>query len=207
MTQYGFYFDSTRCTGCKTCEMVCKDYNDLGLDILFRRVYDYEGGDWKLEDDGAWAQTVFAYHLTVSCNHCDSPACVANCPTGSMAKSEETGLVYNDPSTCIGCGTCVKSCPYEAPRIDEQEGISRKCNGCNNRVAEGLDPVCVTACPMRALEFGPIETLRSKYGTLADLLPLPDSSATSPNLVLKSNSAAEVSNVGSGFIANPLEVQ
>lgn len=207
MTQYGFYFDSTRCTGCKTCEMVCKDYNDLGLDILFRRVYDYEGGDWKLEDDGAWAQTVFAYHLTVSCNHCDSPACVANCPTGSMAKSEETGLVYNDPSTCIGCGTCVKSCPYEAPRIDEQEGISRKCNGCNNRVAEGLDPVCVTACPMRALEFGPIETLRSKYGTLADLLPLPDSGATSPNLVLKSNSAAEVSNVGSGFIANPLEVQ
>ena len=35
MTQYGFYFDSSRCTGCKTCELVCKDYHDLGPDILF----------------------------------------------------------------------------------------------------------------------------------------------------------------------------
>ena len=44
MTQYGFYFDSSRCTGCKTCELVCKDYHDLGPDILFRRIYDFEGG-------------------------------------------------------------------------------------------------------------------------------------------------------------------
>ena len=42
MTQYGFYFDSTRCTGCKTCEMACKDYKDLPATIAFRKVYDYE---------------------------------------------------------------------------------------------------------------------------------------------------------------------
>lgn len=45
MTQYGFYFDSTRCTGCRTCEMACKDYNDLPANYAFRRVFDYEGGD------------------------------------------------------------------------------------------------------------------------------------------------------------------
>ena len=41
---YGFYFDSTRCTGCRTCEMACKDYHDLSTEAAFRRVFDYEGG-------------------------------------------------------------------------------------------------------------------------------------------------------------------
>ena len=78
MTQYGFYFDSSRCTGCKTCELVCKDYHDLGPGILFRRVYDYEGGAWARKDDGTWEKTAFNYHVALSCNHCDSPACVAD---------------------------------------------------------------------------------------------------------------------------------
>ena len=98
MTQYGFYFDSSRCTGCKTCELVCKDYHDLGPGILFRRVYDYEGGAWARKDDGTWEKTAFNYHVALSCNHCDSPACVANCPTGAMRKDEETGLVNSDPA-------------------------------------------------------------------------------------------------------------
>ena len=54
MTQYGFYFDSTRCTGCRTCEMACKDYNDLPASYAFRRVFDYEGGDWKDNGDGTF---------------------------------------------------------------------------------------------------------------------------------------------------------
>ena len=107
MTQYGFYFDSSRCTGCKTCELVCKDYHDLGPDILFRRIYDFEGGSWEKTPEGAWNKTAFNYHLAVSCNHCDSPACVENCPTGAMRKDAETGLVNADPEVCIGCGTCL----------------------------------------------------------------------------------------------------
>ena len=43
---FGFFFDNTRCTGCKTCEMACKDYRDLGAEAVFRRVIDYEGGTW-----------------------------------------------------------------------------------------------------------------------------------------------------------------
>ena len=111
MTQYGFYFDSSRCTGCKTCELVCKDYHDLGPDILFRRIYDFEGGSWEKTPEGAWNKTAFNYHLAVSCNHCDSPACVENCPTGAMRKDAETGLVNADPEVCIGCGTCATVCP------------------------------------------------------------------------------------------------
>ena len=120
MTQYGFYFNGQRCTGCKTCELVCKDYHDLGPDILFRRIYDFEGGSWEKTSEGAWEKTAFNYHLAISCNHCDNPACVENCPTGAMQKDAETGLVNSNPEVCIGCGTCQKSCPYDAPRIDAE---------------------------------------------------------------------------------------
>ena len=106
MAQYGFHFDSSRCTGCKTCELVCKDYHDLGPAILFRRIYDYEGGTWTKTKEDAWEKTAFNYHVSISCNHCDSPACVENCPTGAMQKDEATGLVNTDPNVCIGCGTC-----------------------------------------------------------------------------------------------------
>ena len=88
MAQYGFHFDSSRCTGCKTCELVCKDYHDLGPAILFRRIYDYEGGTWTKTKEDAWEKTAFNYHVSISCNHCDSPACVENCPTGAMQKDE-----------------------------------------------------------------------------------------------------------------------
>ncbi len=54
-TQYGFFIDSSRCTGCKTCELACKDYKDLTPEVSFRRIYEYAGGDWQ-EDDGVWHQ-------------------------------------------------------------------------------------------------------------------------------------------------------
>ncbi|MBC9923399.1 dimethyl sulfoxide reductase subunit B, partial [Klebsiella quasipneumoniae] len=52
-TQYGFFIDSARCTGCKTCELACKDYKNLTPDVSFRRIYEYAGGDWQ-EDNGVW---------------------------------------------------------------------------------------------------------------------------------------------------------
>ena len=66
--QYGFYIDSQRCTGCKTCELACKDYKDLTPDVSFRRIYEYCGGGWKQEGE-AWTQDVFSYYLSISCNH------------------------------------------------------------------------------------------------------------------------------------------
>ncbi len=64
-TQYGFFIDSSRCTGCKTCELACKDYKDLTPEVSFRRIYEYAGGDWQ-EDNGVWHQNVFAYYLSIS---------------------------------------------------------------------------------------------------------------------------------------------
>ena len=51
MVQYGFYYDNSRCTGCKTCVMACKDYKDSALDVAYRKVYDLEGGTWEKQPD------------------------------------------------------------------------------------------------------------------------------------------------------------
>ena len=208
MAQYGFHFDSSRCTGCKTCELVCKDYHDLGPAILFRRIYDYEGGTWTKTKEDAWEKTAFNYHVSISCNHCDSPACVENCPTGAMQKDEATGLVNTDPNVCIGCGTCRNSCPYDAPRIDASAGVCRKCDGCLARVRDGKEPMCVGSCPLRALEFGPIEELREKYGDCAQVPPMA-APATRPNIVIGTCQAvdSETYNLDEGYVANPLEVE
>ena len=163
--------------------LACKDYHDLPSDIAFRQVYEYGGGSWERHDDGTLSHDTFAYHVSVACNHCGNPACVAVCPTGAMHK-DDNGLVSVDVARCIGCGYCALSCPYRAPRVDREVGHSVKCDGCASRVAEGSAPICVEACPLRALDFGPIEELSETFGTDRDLLPLPISSATAPNTVI-----------------------
>lgn len=109
-TQYGFYIDSSRCTGCKTCELACKDFKNLSPEVNFRRIYEYAGGDWT-EQDGVYTQNVFAYYLSISCNHCDDPACVKVCPSGAMHKREDGFVVVNE-EVCIGCRYCHMACPY-----------------------------------------------------------------------------------------------
>lgn len=203
MTQYGFYFDSSRCTGCRTCTLACKDYKDLSQTIAFRKVYDYEGGETTANEDGTVTTSCFMYHVSRSCQHCNEPACVANCPQASMQKDAETGLVYNDPETCIGCGACVTACPYDAPTIDEEVKLSVKCDGCQARVADGKNPICVDACPLRALEFGDIEDLKAAHPDCdANIAPLADPSATSPNLIVNKCPAAVDAADTTGHVGN-----
>lgn len=183
MTQLGFYVDVAKCTGCKTCAVACKDKNNLPVGINFRRVTEYAGGEWK-NVDGAWTQDVFAYYLSISCNHCNDPACVKVCPTDAHAKRPDNGLVLIDQENCIGCKKCATACPYGAPQFDAQSKTMRKCDGCQDLLAEGKPPACVDSCPQRALEFGDITELRKKYGKLAEIAPLPPASRTDPSLVV-----------------------
>ncbi|HHT7763526.1 DMSO/selenate family reductase complex B subunit [Pasteurella multocida] len=203
--QYGFYFDSDRCTGCKTCELACKDYKDLDTNVNFRRIYEYAGGDWQQQANGCWQHNVFAYYLSISCNHCDNPACVSVCPTGAMHKTEDGFVIVNE-AICIGCRYYHMACPYDAPQYDAMKGHMTKCDGCHSRILEGKKPICVDACPLRALDFAPIDELRKTYGDLAAIAPLPSPEHTAPNLVIKTNKNARPTGDTTGFLANPREV-
>ena len=204
--QFAFYLDATRCTGCKTCMMACKDYHALPSDISFRQVYEYElDGEWTLDADGCWIPGGATYYVSSSCQHCGDPACTRVCPTGAMHKDVD-GLVLVDTMRCIGCGYCQLSCPYNAPKVDEEAGHSVKCTGCRERLEAGLAPICVAACPQRALGFGDFETLVSNFGDCRGIAPLPPASATDPHLVIRPPRHAAEAGSGAGRVANRDEV-
>lgn len=206
MTQYGFHFDSSRCTGCRTCEMACKDFKELDQTIAFRKVYDYEGGTWTAHETGSFTNDAYAYHLSIACNHCDSPACMAACPTGAINKDKTTGIVRIDETVCVGDGACTKACPYNAPTVDPEKGRGVKCDLCYDRVTNGKNPICVDSCPLRAIDFGDIEDLRAKYGTSAAIAPMPLPDQTKPNITITESPAAKEPGDKTGAIANLKEV-
>lgn len=206
MTQHAFFFHGQRCTGCKTCQLACADYHDLSSEFWYRRIYEYGGGSWQQDEDGCWTTDTFTYYVSIACNQCDDPACVKVCPTTAMHKDPETGLVLVDATKCIGCGYCHMACPYNVPKVDRAKGHSVKCDGCAERVAEGLAPICVEACPMHALDFGTVEEME-KLGERADFAPLPSPSYTTPNLFAIPPANAKPVGSDEGKIMNLLEVK
>ena len=84
--------------------------------------------------------------------------------------------------------------------------VMTKCDGCFERIPEGRKPICVEACPMRALDFDEIGILREKYGQQADIAPLPSSEKTNPSLVIRSNRYARPAGDTTGNLQNPQEV-
>lgn len=177
MERLGFYFDMTRCVGCKTCQVVCKQRNSLPLGITYRGVHTFEVGTYP---------DASMYHVSATCNHCESPECVRGCPVGAMFKSEEDGTIQHDDGLCIGCQQCVNNCPYGVPRYFPELKIVGKCYACKDtREVDGA-PTCVAACGQRALEFGPLEELRAAHpNAVADIACFPDSSETDPSVLIE----------------------
>lgn len=178
----GFYYNQSACSGCRACQIACKDRNDLAVGELYRHVTTYQTGAFP---------NATLYHYAATCNHCEKPACVANCPTGAMQKADD-GTVQHDDVLCIGCGTCAKSCPYGVPVIFEEKNIAGKCDSCKPFRDAGKNPVCVDACNMRCLDFGDLDELREKYGAdlVSELPILPSAEETGPSTLINPKKAA-----------------
>jgi anaerobic dimethyl sulfoxide reductase subunit B (iron-sulfur subunit) len=194
---YAFTFDACACTGCKACQIACKDKNNLPVGVLWRRVYEISGGTWQKQND-AWETNVFAYNLSIACNHCVHPKCAGVCPTDAYVQRED-GIVYIEESKCMGCGYCAWACPYSAPCYNPELRHMTKCNFCYDNLDTGLPPACVAACPMRVLNLIKIE--EKDAGNEAQLpdsskrlwllpgsqhpFPLPVRSRTEPHLTIQ----------------------
>lgn len=182
MGKLGFYFDMEACIGCRTCQMACKDKNNLDIRVLFRRVKSFETGVYPKPD---------AYNYSGSCNHCSEAKCVIGCPTGAMHYAED-GTVQHAKDKCIGCQYCVWNCPYGAPQYIKKNGVVGKCSSCKDLRDKGENPACVDACLMRCLHFGDLDQLKQKYGpNLVNELPiLPKADVTQPSLLIKAKSCS-----------------
>ena len=181
MTQYGFFFDQSRCYGCKACSIACKDWYDIAPGPeKWMSVYMWEKGTFPKTSIGI---------LAFSCGHCDNPVCVAVCDNDAIFKEEKFGAVLVDQDKCKGDRNCFKACPYGAPKFasDDPGTKMSKCTMCIDRIEKGQLPACVAACPMRALDFGPIEELRAKYGDVPQIETMPDAGLTKPNWTAKPN--------------------
>ena len=183
MGNLGFYFNLSACSGCRTCQTACKDRIDLRVCVLYRHVDTYHTGSYP---------NATMYHVVAACNHCDDPACVNNCPTGAMHVAED-GTVQHDDAACIGCRNCVAVCPYDAPQYREELQITGKCDACKPFRDRGLNPVCVDACPMRAIEFGDLDELRARHegeNLVSEIPALPSSDVTQPTTLINPKDSA-----------------
>ena len=184
--QYAFDVDLDTCTGCKACVTACHNVNGLDEGESFRAVGLLRGAAPPV---AGMAAQPFQQTVTAACHHCVEPACLAGCPTGAYEKDAVTGIVAHIEGRCMGCGYCTWTCPYEVPRFNPARGVVRKCDMCQDRLAAGDEPACVSACPNGAITITLVDvaTVR-REGLGQTLVPTaPPSAITLPTTTYRSD--------------------
>ena len=154
----GVLVDTTRCIGCRQCEIACAEAHDLPVpDVINDEALEAE----RVTQPDQWT-VVNRYEtdegeifVKKQCMHCGQAACAAACLTNAMEKTHEGPVVW-DGNKCMGCRYCMLACPFNIPKF-EYDSINpriRKCIMCNERLERGEEPACVEACPADALMFG-----------------------------------------------------
>jgi len=154
MVKYGMIVNASKCFNCKTCIVACQ---------LENNVPSWHSRNWI--KDAAGGRGIKLHFQPGNCLQCDEPSCVAACPVGATFKYKD-GRVLIDPSICIGCGNCVTGCPYGARYLNPDKHIVDKCDFCQRRLEQGLEPACVVTCPTRARIFGDLNNPLSEISQL-----------------------------------------
>ena len=132
------------CIGCRLCEVHCLVQHSRSKKIIkaFREERDLIEPRVRVEQMG--------YHsFALQCRHCSEPDCVAACISGALTKNPESGAVEHDSEKCVGCYSCVLTCPYGNIFIDHVHKKVIKCDLC-----AGLETMyCVSKCPNQALVY------------------------------------------------------
>ncbi len=156
MTRLGFVLDSGSCIGCHACTVACKSEHDVPLGVNRTWLKYVETGEYPDSD---------RHFSVMRCNHCDDAPCMTICPTSALFRADN-GVVDFDDDNCIGCKACMNACPYDAIYLNPETSTAHKCNFCNHRVTEGLEPSCVIVCPTQAIRVGDLDDPDSEIARL-----------------------------------------
>ncbi len=180
----GMFVDTSICTGCKACQVACKEWNGLPQEPShFRfdpvekrpvavnftgRSYDNTGSlgaaDWRhvrfIERFNEKRTLARWYFSSDSCKHCGDAGCLNACPTGAIARTA-LGNVVVQQDVCIGCKYCIPACPFGVISLSGATGTAHKCTLCDDRIRNGLGTACAKACPTGSIRFGDVPRLKA----------------------------------------------
>ncbi|MCI9130197.1 MAG: 4Fe-4S dicluster domain-containing protein [Eggerthellaceae bacterium] len=108
--RFAMAIDLDRCIGCRTCAVVCKDFNAQPQGIWWNRVFTSGTPEYDVAvkvDDQLRMEFV-----PISCQHSSDAPCQTVCPTQATYTDADTGTVLIDYDRCIGCRMCASACPY-----------------------------------------------------------------------------------------------
>ena len=182
--------DLDKCIGCNACTVACKAENGVPLGGFRTRVLEEEINEYPNTE---------RYFLPMMCNHCVDAPCIPACLNKAFSERED-GLVAINKDKCKGFQLCILACPYGAIYIDTnifyetkdhpsiKVNRSDKCNFCQHRIDEGLEPACSNTCPTDARIFGDLEDLNSKVFKIVNsekLTGLLEDEGTKPQVFYK----------------------
>ena len=158
--------DVTTCIGCKACQVACSEWNDIrdkiGTNVgVYDNPTDLTAKSWtvmrfsEVEENGKLEWLI----RKDGCMHCADPGCLKACPAEGAIIQYANGIVDFQSEHCIGCGYCIAGCPFDMPRINEEDNRAYKCTLCVDRVEVGQEPACVKTCPTGAIHFGSKEAM------------------------------------------------
>lgn len=128
--------DMDKCTGCRTCELICSFTHNNSINPRKARIHIY-----KNERNGIDTPLI--------CLHCKEPKCAEVCPNNAIRINKSLGIVEVNYESCVGCGLCADACINKAINIDPESKLPLICNLCDG------NPKCVEWCPTEALIFNP----------------------------------------------------
>jgi carbon-monoxide dehydrogenase iron sulfur subunit len=138
--------DLEKCTGCKTCELVCSFERETVFNPKKSAIRVVK--EERIGLDGP-----------VVCQLCRHPKCVEACPEGALSKNSKFGFIVVDEVKCTGCHLCGEACSFGAINFHPEKETPIICNLCEGK------PSCVEWCHAGALVFSyskPSESIQSK---------------------------------------------
>src|ERR1700676_2543091 len=171
--------DVSKCIGCKACQSACLEWNDKRAEVgvnsgSYENPDDLTPNMFTLMRFTEWVNPE-TQHLEWlirkdGCMHCEDPGCLKACPAPGAIVQYSNGIVDFVHENCIGCGYCIRGCPFNIPRISRVDHTAYKCTLCSERLAVGQGPACAKACPTQAIVFGTKDDMKQwADGRIKDL--------------------------------------